>query len=60
MEPDLRYRAQDHRSIGPHQNTRMNQMLRAEGIAVMEPNLDRFSVGGGVHRMTILPQRGPV
>ncbi|RBM08776.1 dimethylarginine dimethylaminohydrolase family protein [Novacetimonas cocois] len=42
------------RVISPHHCTRINRMLRAEGIEVLTPNLDQFSRGGGsVHCMTM-------
>ncbi|MBV1832518.1 dimethylarginine dimethylaminohydrolase family protein [Novacetimonas pomaceti] len=42
------------RVISPRHCTRINQMLRGEGIEVMTPNLDQFSRGGGsVHCMTM-------
>ncbi|WP_395494868.1 dimethylarginine dimethylaminohydrolase family protein [Acetobacter sp. KSO5] len=42
------------RVISPHHSTRINSMLRAEGLTVFDPKLDQFSRGGGsVHCMTM-------
>jgi len=42
------------RVISPRHSTRINAMLRAEGLTVLDPALDQFSQGGGsVHCMTM-------
>ena len=42
------------RVVSPRHCTRINQMLRAEGLHVLEPELDQFSQGGGsIHCMTM-------
>ncbi|MFT9215872.1 MAG: arginine deiminase family protein [Acetobacter malorum] len=42
------------RVISPHHSTRINSVLRAEGLTVFDPKLDQFSRGGGsVHCMTM-------
>ncbi|MCE2565270.1 dimethylarginine dimethylaminohydrolase family protein [Komagataeibacter sp. FNDCF1] len=42
------------RVISPRHCTRINQMLRAEGLDVLDPELDQFSQGGGsIHCMTM-------
>ncbi|MFT8721974.1 MAG: arginine deiminase family protein [Acetobacter malorum] len=42
------------RVISPHHSTRINNVLRAEGLTVFDPKLDQFSRGGGsVHCMTM-------
>lgn len=49
------------RVISPRHSSRINAMLRAEGITVMEPDLDLFARGGGsVHCMTMPLRRDPV
>ncbi|GBQ66235.1 amidinotransferase [Ameyamaea chiangmaiensis NBRC 103196] len=42
------------RVISPRHSTRINAVLRAEGLTVLDPELDQFSQGGGsVHCMTM-------
>ncbi|AHI23983.1 dimethylarginine dimethylaminohydrolase family protein [Komagataeibacter swingsii] len=42
------------RVVSPHHCTRINQMLRAEGLTVLDPELNQFSQGGGsIHCMTM-------
>lgn len=42
------------RVVSPLHCTRINQMLRAEGLRVLDPALDQFSQGGGsIHCMTM-------
>lgn len=42
------------RVVSPRHSTRVNAMLRAEGIAVIDPELDQFSQGGGsIHCMSM-------
>ncbi|MBY4639858.1 arginine deiminase [Gluconacetobacter entanii] len=42
------------RVISPRHSTRINQMMRAEGMEVLTPHLEQFSRGGGsVHCMTM-------
>jgi len=49
------------RVISPHHSTRLNAALRAEGITVLDPELDEFARGGGsVHCMTMPLLRDPV
>lgn len=49
------------RIISPRHSTRINQMLRAEGLTVLDPELDQFSQGGGsVHCMTMPLRRKPL
>ncbi len=44
----------DDRVISPAHSTRLNEALRAEGITVLDPELDEFARGGGsVHCMTM-------
>jgi arginine deiminase len=44
----------DGRVVSPRHSTRVNEMLRAEGLTVLDPELDQFSQGGGsVHCMTM-------
>jgi N-dimethylarginine dimethylaminohydrolase len=44
----------DDRVISPAHSTRLNAALRAEGVAVLDPELDEFARGGGsVHCMTM-------
>ncbi|MCG8358712.1 MAG: arginine deiminase family protein [Kiloniellales bacterium] len=43
-----------HRVISPRHNAKLNERLRAEGLAVFDPELDLFTKGGGgVHCMTM-------
>lgn len=51
----------DGRVVSPRHSTRVNAMLRAEGLVVLDPELDQFSQGGGsVHCMTMpLRRRSP-
>jgi len=49
------------RVISPRHSTRLNAMLRAEGITVLDPELDEFARGGGsVHCMTMPLRRDPI
>ena len=49
------------RIISPRHNARVNEMLRAEGLKVYDPNLAAFTaIGGGVHCMTMSLARDPV
>lgn len=49
------------RVVSPRHSTRINQMLRAEGLTVLEPELDLFARGGGsVHCMTMPLRRDPL
>ncbi len=49
------------RVISPRHSTRINAALRAEGVAVYDPELDLFAAGGGsVHCMTMPLARAPV
>jgi len=42
------------RVISPRHSTRINSMLRSEGLTVLDPELNQFSQGGGsVHCMTM-------
>ncbi len=51
----------DDRVISPAHSTRLNAVLRAEGITVYDPALDEFARGGGsVHCMTMPLARGPI
>jgi N-dimethylarginine dimethylaminohydrolase len=51
----------DDRVISPAHSTRLNAMLRAEGVDVLAPELDEFARGGGsVHCMTMPLLRDPV
>ncbi|GBQ87208.1 amidinotransferase [Gluconacetobacter johannae DSM 13595] len=44
----------DGRVVSPRHSTRVNEMLRAEGLTVLDPELDQFSQGGGsIHCMTM-------
>jgi N-dimethylarginine dimethylaminohydrolase len=44
----------DDRVISPRHSLRINQALRAEGILVLDPELDHFARGGGsVHCLTM-------
>lgn len=48
------------RVVSPRHSTRINAMLGAEGLTVLEPALDLFSRGGGsVHCMTMPLRRDP-
>jgi N-dimethylarginine dimethylaminohydrolase len=48
------------RVVSPRHSTRVNAMLRAEGLTVIDPELDLFSKGGGsVHCMTMPLRRDP-
>jgi N-dimethylarginine dimethylaminohydrolase len=49
------------RVISPQHSTRLNAVLRAEGVTVLDPELDEFARGGGsVHCMTMPLLRDPV
>lgn len=49
------------RVISPRHNEMLNERLRAEGLAVFDPELDIFTRGGGgVHCMTMPLRRDPV
>jgi arginine deiminase len=49
------------RVISPKHSTRINAMLRAEGLDVLDPRLELFAAGGGsVHCMTMPLDRDPV
>lgn len=49
------------RVISPRHSARLNDMLRAEGIHVLTPDLDLFARGGGsVHCMTMPLRRDPL
>ena len=51
----------DDRVISPAHSSRINGVLRAEGVDVMDPELDEFARGGGsVHCMTMPLLRDPV
>jgi arginine deiminase len=51
----------DDRVISPAHSTRLNAILRAEGVEVFAPELDEFARGGGsVHCMTMPLLREPV
>ncbi len=51
----------DDRVISPAHSVRLNDMLRAEGVAVFDPELDEFARGGGsVHCMTMPLKRDAV
>nr|WP_298798533.1 arginine deiminase family protein [uncultured Acetobacter sp.] len=42
------------RVVSPYHSTRINAMLRAEGLTVLDPELNQFSPGGGsIHCMTM-------
>ncbi|MFT8563444.1 MAG: arginine deiminase family protein [Acetobacter orientalis] len=42
------------RVVSPFHSTRINAMLRAEGLTVLDPELNQFSQGGGsIHCMTM-------
>jgi len=49
------------RVISPLHSTRLNAALRAEGLTVLDPELDEFARGGGsVHCMTMPLLRDPI
>ena len=49
------------RVISPRHSKRINDALRAEGLTVLDPELDLFAAGGGsVHCMTMPLGRGPI
>lgn len=49
------------RVISPRHSARINAALRAEGITVLDPELDLFAAGGGsVHCMTMPLRRDPI
>ena len=49
------------RVVSPRHSARINAALRAEGIEVLDPELDLFAAGGGsVHCMTMPLAREPV
>jgi N-dimethylarginine dimethylaminohydrolase len=49
------------RVISPAHSTRLNAALRAEGVEVLDPELDEFARGGGsVHCMTMPLNRDPI
>ena len=49
------------RIVSPRHSARINAALRAEGIEVLDPELDLFAAGGGsVHCMTMPLAREPV
>lgn len=49
------------RVVSPHHSRRINAALRAEGVAVYDPELDLFAAGGGsVHCMTMPLAREPI
>lgn len=51
----------DDRVISPAHSVRLNAALRAEGITVLDPELDEFARGGGsVHCMTMPLLRDPI
>jgi N-dimethylarginine dimethylaminohydrolase len=51
----------DDRVISPRHSTRLNAVLRAEGVEVLDPELDEFARGGGsVHCMTMPLKRDKV
>lgn len=51
----------DDRVVSPRHSTRINDVLRAEGIAVLDPDLELFAAGGGsVHCMTMPLRRDPL
>jgi len=48
------------RVISPRLNEHLNERLRAEGLAVFDPELEAFtSCGGGVHCLTMALRRDP-
>lgn len=49
------------RVVSPRHSVRINQMLRAEGLTVLDPELNQFSRGGGsIHCMTMPLRRQPL
>jgi N-dimethylarginine dimethylaminohydrolase len=49
------------RVLSPKHSSRVNALLRAEGITVLEPELDLLAAGGGsIHCMTMPLRRDPV
>jgi N-dimethylarginine dimethylaminohydrolase len=51
----------DDRVVSPRHSARINAMLRAEGLTVLDPELDLFARGGGsVHCMTMPLLRDPL
>lgn len=49
------------RVVSPRHSQRINDMLRAEGISVLDPALELFAAGGGsVHCMTMPLRREPL
>ena len=49
------------RVVSPRHSARINAALRAEGLEVLDPELDLFAAGGGsVHCMTMPLAREPV
>jgi N-dimethylarginine dimethylaminohydrolase len=51
----------DDKVISPAHSTRLNAALRAEGLTVLDPELDEFARGGGsVHCMTMPLRRDPI
>jgi N-dimethylarginine dimethylaminohydrolase len=48
------------RVVSPKHSQRINAALKAEGLTVLDPNLDLFAAGGGsVHCMTMPLRRDP-
>lgn len=49
------------RVVSPRHNASLNERLRAEGLAVLDPELDLFTQGGGgVHCLTMPLRRDPI
>ena len=49
------------RVLSPKHSARVNAVLRAEGLTVLEPELDLLAAGGGsIHCMTMPLRRDPV
>ena len=49
------------RVISPRHSARINAALRAEGVTVLDPDLETFALGGGsVHCMTMPLRRDPL
>ncbi len=49
------------RVVSPRHCRRVNEMLRAEGLTVLDPDLELFAMGGGsVHCMTMPLRRDPI
>lgn len=49
------------RVISPRHSKRINETLRAEGLTILDPQLDLFALGGGsVHCMTMPLNRAPL